>query len=90
LLASGLGTVLLGWVWLAKVSPTATTQTAQPVISQSSTVIAQVPAPASTSSNQLGAQANNGQAGTTTLNNSIPSLPQQPVFQRPVTRTRRS
>jgi hypothetical protein len=89
LLASGLGTVLLGSVWLAKIDPPATDRTSggQATTVQSNGLIAQPPSSA-TGSSQPGLRSNS--QGSAQSLNSAPTLPQRPVFQRPVTRSRRS
>jgi hypothetical protein len=80
LLAAGFGAVLLGWALLARAeTPTNTAAlTQQP---QSNTTIAQVPAAAQ--SRRLSQQSSGARAA-------VPSLPQAPVFRRPITRSRGS
>jgi len=79
LLASGFGAVLLGWALLARVEdPANTVALTQP---QPSVMIAQ--APAAAQSSQFSRRSNNTRAA-------VPSLPQAPVFRRPITRSRGS
>jgi len=89
LLASGFGAVLLGWALLARAeTPAVTAALAQPTQPQPNAMIAQAPAavqvpPAVTQSRRFSQQS--GGALTT-----VPSLPQAPVFRRPITRSRGS
>ena len=85
LLASGLGTVLLGAVWLAKIDPPAT---GQATTAQSGGAVAQASSAPSRSLPSV-RSSSRGTGSSQTLN-VVPSLPQRPVFQRPITRTRRS
>jgi hypothetical protein len=79
LLASGLGAVLLGWALLARAeTPANTVALTQP---QPNAMIAQ--APAATQSRRLSRQSSGARAA-------VPSLPQAPVFRRPITRSRGS
>ena len=89
LLASGFGAVLLGWALLARAeTPAVTAALAQPKQPQSNVMVAQVPAavqvpPAVTQNRRLSRQSGGSQAV-------VPSLPQAPVFRRPITRSRGS
>jgi hypothetical protein len=88
LLASGFGAVLLGWALLARAeTPANTAALTQPAQAQPNAMIAQAPAdvqvPAATQSRRLSQQSNGTQA-------IVPSLPQAPVFRRPITRSRGS
>jgi hypothetical protein len=79
LLASGFGAVLLGWALLARAeTPANTAALTQP---QPNVMIAQ--APVATQSRRLSQQSSGVRA-------SVPSLPQAPVFRRPITRSRGS
>ena len=79
LLASGFGAVLLGWALLARAeTPANTAALTQP---QPNTMIAQ--APSVTQSRRLSQQSSGARAA-------VPSLPQAPVFRRPITRSRGS
>lgn len=84
LLASGFGAVLLGWALLVRAeNSTSVAAITQP---QQDVTIAQVPAaqpPVVTQSRRFSQQS--GGALTT-----VPSLPQAPVFRRPITRSRGS
>jgi hypothetical protein len=89
LLASGFGAVLLGWALLARAeTPAVTAALAKPAQQQPNVMIAQAPAvvqvpPATTQRRRLSQQS--GGALTT-----VPTLPQAPVFRRPITRSRGS
>ena len=91
ILAGGMGAVLVGWAILLKVSGPMPSQQTPASISQAqpsattNSVNINVASPALPSQNQ----ASVGSLGTTTLN-SIPAMPQRPIFQMPITRTRRS
>jgi hypothetical protein len=82
LLASGFGAVLLGWALLARAeTPTNTAALTQPTQPQPNVMIAR--APAATQNSQFSRRSNNTRAA-------VPSLPQAPVFRRPITRSRGS
>ena len=83
LLASGFGAVLLGWALLARAeTPAITAALAQPTQPQPNVMVAQAP-PAVTQSRRLSQQSSGTRA-------TVPSLPQAPVFRRPITRSRGS
>jgi hypothetical protein len=81
-LAGGIGGVLLGWALLVNTTGPATAQTAasQAAMASSQSAIA---AP------RAAAPAGKSQTPQSSLR-SIPAMPQQPQFSRPLTRTRRS
>jgi hypothetical protein len=79
LLASGFGAVLLGWALLARAETASNTAALTPL--QPNVMIAQ--APAAVQSSQLSRRSNNTRTA-------VPSLPQAPVFRRPITRSRGS
>jgi hypothetical protein len=82
LLALGFGAVLLGWALLARAeTPANAVALAQPIQPQPNVMIAQ--APAVTQSRRLSQQSSGTRA-------TVPSLPQAPVFRRPITRSRGS
>ena len=90
ILAGGMGAVLVGWAILLKVSGPMPSQRTPAQISQvqppaTNSVNVNVTSPVAPNQNQ----ATLGTFGTTTLN-SLPAMPQRPIFQMPITRTRRS
>jgi hypothetical protein len=89
LLASGFGAVLLGWALLARAeTPAVTAALAQPAQPQPNVMVAQVPAavqvPTAVPQRRRLNQQSSGTRAT------VPSLPQAPVFRRPITRSRGS
>ena len=82
LLASGFSAVLLGWALLVRAeTPSNTAALTQPTQPQPNVMIAQ--APVAVQSSQFSRRSNNTRTA-------VPSLPQAPVFRRPITRSRGS
>jgi|GEM_PF-1124357 len=104
LVASSVGAVLMGWALLGRVDATSASTAAQIASPQPRVIVIQVPvaAPAASGNQQvvrrtaLPAPANTQTAPASNTpavakpQIALPAMPQKPVFQRPVTRTRRS
>jgi len=103
LLASSVGGLLLGWALLGQANPVPASTVAEIASPQPRVVVVQVPIPAASNGNQQlvsqstqPAQANqqavSAQSASASASPqiSVPSMPQKPVFQQPVTRTRGS
>ena len=104
LVASSVGAVLMGWALLGRVDATPASTAAQIASPQPRVIIVQVPvsAPAASGNQRLvrqtvlPVQANTQAAPALSVpvaarpQIDLPAMPQKPVFQQPVTRTRRS
>lgn len=96
LIASSVGSLLLGWALLGQANPVPASKVAQIAAPQPRVSVVQVPVPAASNGNQqfvsqpVPPAQTSGQAAPTSPQVSLPSMPQKPVFQQPVTRTRGS